>query len=246
TDVAETSLTVPGVVAVVDAGRSREPRFDAATGMTGLVTVAASRGSAEQRAGRAGRVAPGRAIRLWTATAHARRAALPTPAIATDDLTGAALEVAVWGAEVGDLALLDQPDPRGWERAREVLRQLGALDGDGRPTPHGRALAALPLHPRLAHLVTVGLERGVGGLAAEVAAVLADRDPLRPGRSTPDTDLATRVAVLSGRRPPPGVEVRRGALDRARRDAQRIRRLAGLGADAGGGLEDVGTLVALA
>ncbi|MEX0834724.1 MAG: helicase-related protein, partial [Nitriliruptor sp.] len=145
TDVAETSLTVPGVVAVVDAGLSREPRFDASNGMTGLVTVPASRSSADQRAGRAGRVAPGRAIRLWSASAHTRRPAYATPAIRTDDLTSAALEVAVWGAEVGDLALLDEPDPVAWDRARAVLRTLGALDAGGRPTSHGRELASLPL-----------------------------------------------------------------------------------------------------
>ncbi|WP_211262417.1 ATP-dependent helicase HrpB [Nitriliruptor alkaliphilus] len=244
TDVAETSLTVPGVVAVVDAGRSRQPRFDAATGMTGLVTVPASRGSAEQRAGRAGRLAPGRAIRLWTAAAHASRDHLPTPAIHTDDLTGAALEVAVWGAEVDDLALLDPPDPGAWRRARQVLHQLGAIDAEGRPTSHGRALAALPLHPRLAHLVVVGADRGLGGLAADLAAVLADRDPLRG--THPHVDLATRVAVLRGARPPAGVEVRRAALDRARKEARRIRRLARIGGDAEGTLDAVGGLVALA
>lgn len=244
TDVAETSLTVPGVVAVVDAGRSREPRFDAATGMTGLVTVEASQGSAEQRAGRAGRLAPGRAIRLWTAAAHTRRPALPTPAIATDDLTGAALEVAVWGAEVADLALLDQPDPDGWGRAQQVLRDLGALDEDGRPTPHGRELAALPLHPRLAHLVVAGASIGLGGLAADLAAVLTDRDPLRAER--PHADLATRVAVLRGGSPPAGVHVRGAALDTTRREARRIRRLARCGTDQEGTVADVGRLVALA
>jgi ATP-dependent helicase HrpB len=244
TDVAETSLTVPGVTAVVDAGRSREPRFDAATGMTGLVTVPASQGSAEQRAGRAGRLAPGRAIRLWTATAHTRRDALPTPAVATDDLTSAALEVAVWGAEVEDLALLDPPAPEAWDRAREVLRRLGALDPEGRPTAHGRALGALPLHPRLAHLVVVGAARGLGGLAADLAAVLSDRDPLRAVR--PHADLATRVAVLRGGRPPAGVEVRRAALTTVRRESARIRRLARVDADAEGDLDAVGALVALA
>jgi ATP-dependent helicase HrpB len=245
TDVAETSLTVPGIVAVVDAGRSREPRFDAATGMTGLVTVPASQGSAEQRAGRAGRVAPGRAIRLWSAVAHARRPALATPAIRTDDLTGPALEVAVWGSDVDDLALLDPPDAAAWDRARDVLRGLGALDRDGRPTPHGRTLASLPLHPRLAHLVIAARERRLGGLGADVAAVLADRDPLRSGPHAPHADLATRVAVLRGGRPPGGVEVRGAALERARREARRIRRLAEVPADQDGTLDDVGLLVAL-
>ncbi|MEX1178561.1 MAG: ATP-dependent helicase HrpB [Nitriliruptor sp.] len=247
TDVAETSLTVPGVVAVVDAGLSREPRFDAATGMTGLVTVPASRGSAEQRAGRAGRVAPGRAIRLWSAVSHTRRPAFATPAIRTDDLTGAALEVAVWGAQVADLALLDQPDRAAWERATDVLRMLGAVDREGRPTAHGRALAALPMHPRLAHLVEVGRERGLGGLAADVAAVLVERDPLRVAPPASHVDLATRVAVLRGDRPPAGVEVRRAAMARVRREAERIVRTAGIERrGSGGSLDEVGTLVALA
>jgi ATP-dependent helicase HrpB len=245
TDVAETSLTVPGVVAVVDAGRSREPRFDATTGMTGLVTVPASRGSADQRAGRAGRVAPGRAIRLWSAAAHARRPALSEPAIRTDDLTGAALEVAVWGSDVADLALLDPPTAAAWERARDVLTGLGALDAEGRPTAHGRALARLPLHPRLAHVVRAGRARGLGGLAADLAAVLADRDPLRTGPQHPHADLATRVAVLRGSRPPAGTEVRRAALDRARREARRIRRLADVPDGQDGALDDLGRLVAL-
>jgi ATP-dependent helicase HrpB len=245
TDVAETSLTVPGIVAVVDAGRSREPRFDVATGMTGLVTVPASRGSADQRAGRAGRVAPGRAIRLWSTVAHARRPALATPAIRTDDLTSAALEVAVWGGEVTDLALLDPPDPPAWARAREVLTQLGALDLEGRPTAHGRSLAGLPLHPRLAHLVVAGRDRGLGGLAADVAAVLADRDPLRSGPHAPNADLAARVAVLRGGRPPAGVEVRAAVLDRARRESRRIRRLAAVPDDQDATLDDVGALVVL-
>ncbi len=245
TDVAETSLTVPGVVAVVDAGRSREPRFDAATGMTGLVTVPASRGSAEQRAGRAGRLAPGRAIRLWTAASHANRPAHPTPAIATGDLTGAALEVAVWGAEVDDLALLDRPAPEAWDRARQVLARLGAVDDAGRPTAHGRELARLPLHPRLAHLVVVGAARGLGGAAADLAAVLTDRDPLHGERA--HADLATRVAVLRGAPPPAGVTVRRGALATARREARRIRSLMGVRGSATDGDPDaVGTLVALA
>src|SRR6056297_2553050 len=109
TDLAESSLTIDGVRTVVDAGLVREPRFDAATAMTGLVTRPASQASAQQRAGRAGRTAPGRCVRLWPAREHPARDAHPRPAIATDDLTSAALEVAAWGSPVSDLALLDQP-----------------------------------------------------------------------------------------------------------------------------------------
>ncbi|MTV24233.1 ATP-dependent helicase HrpB [Nitriliruptoraceae bacterium ZYF776] len=244
TDLAETSLTVPGVRTVVDAGLAREPRFDPATGMSGLVTVPASRGSAEQRAGRAGRLGPGRALRLWPAAQHPRREALPRPAIATDDLTGAALEVAVWGADVADLALLDAPDPAAWDRAMTTLHELGAVDTAGRPTAHGRQLASLPLHPRLAHLVRRGHDDGHGALACDLAAVLGDRDPLRgPGVGV---DLVARVTVLRGGPAPRGASPRRRALEAARREAGRLRRLVDAGTDHGPvAPEVVGRLVAL-
>ena len=225
TDLAESSLTIEQVTAVVDAGWSREPRFDAATGMTGLVTVPASRAAADQRAGRAGRLAPGHAVRLWPAHEHPGRDARPRPALQTDDLTGAALEVAAWGAEVGELALLDQPPRAGWERARSTLAQLGALDAHGRITAHGRQLVALPVHPRLGQLLLAGRERGLGQLATEVAAVLADRDPLRTGPDAPDADLTARVRYLRGEPPPAGVTGHRGRRDRARREQRRLARL---------------------
>ena len=225
TDLAESSLTVEGVTAVVDAGWSREPRFDAATGMTGLVTVPASRAAAAQRAGRAGRLAPGHAVRLWPEREHAGRDPDPRPALHTDDLTGAALEVAAWGADIAELALLDQPPPAGWERARTTLAQLGALDDDGRITAHGRALARLPVHPRLGHLLLAGRDRGLAQLATEVAAVLADRDLLRPGPDAPDADLTARIRYLRGEPPPGGSSGHRGRRDRARREQRRLARL---------------------
>lgn len=225
TDVAETSVTVPGIVAVVDAGLSREPRTDPRSGLSGLVTVPASRSSADQRAGRAGRLGPGRCLRLWSSAGHATRPAATTPAIATDDLTAAALEVACWGTDVAELALLDPPDARAWAAASATLRQLGAVDDTGRPTAHGRALARLPLHPRSAHLVLLGAARGYGRLACEVAALLADRDPLRPARERPDADLATRVRVLRGGAPPPGATVDDATLRRVRREVTRLSRL---------------------
>lgn len=226
TDVAESSLTIDGIRAVVDAGLSREPRFDAATGMTGLVTVPASRASAEQRTGRAGRTAPGRAVRLWPAREHPARDAAPRPAILTDDLTAAALEVAAWGTDVADLALLDPPPPASWRRAQATLRDLGALDGAGRITDHGRRLAALPVHPRLAQLVVVGAASGRGALACAVAAVLADRDLLVTTPEAPCADLVARVRVLRGETAPPGTRPRRGTVRRARREARRLARLA--------------------
>ena len=255
TDLAESSVTIVGVTAVVDAGRSREPRFDPATAMSGLVTVAASRASADQRAGRAGRTGPGRCIRLWPAREHAVRDAHPRPAIVTDDLTAAALEVAAWGAEVDTLALLDPPPPQAWRRARRTLTDLGGLDTAGRVTAHGRALAALPLHPRLGHVVLRAREledadpahaSGLGHLAAELAAVLADRDLLVVPPGTPTADLAARVRVLRGGPPPPGTGVRRDARDRARREVRRLVRTLDLATPSAPPDPDrVGLLVAL-
>lgn len=225
TDLAESSITIDGVTAVVDAGLSREPRFDPATAMTGLTTLSASRASADQRAGRAGRTAPGRAIRLWPAREHGARDAFPRPAIHTDDLTSAALEVAAWGTEVAGLALLDQPHAPTWQRARQTLTDLGALGADGKITEHGRALARLPVHPRIGHLLLTGRDRGLGSLAVEVAALLADRDIFIPSREAPDADLAARVAVLRGARPPATASVHKHRLKRARSERDRLARL---------------------
>jgi ATP-dependent helicase HrpB len=243
TDLAESSITIDGVTAVVDAGLSREPRFDAATGMTGLVTVPASRASADQRSGRAGRTAPGVCIRLWPEREHAARDAHPRPAIATDDLTGAVLEVANWGAEVAELALLDQPPDAGWARGRDTLRSLGGLDDAGRITAHGRELAELPVHPRIAQLLLRGREVGLGTLATEVAAVLADRDPVTSSWEAPCADLAVRVRVLRGGPPPAGSRVRGGALARTRREQRRLARLLKVDARAAQPLDGLGGVV---
>jgi ATP-dependent helicase HrpB len=246
TDLAESSLTIEGIRVVVDAGLAREPRFDAATEMTGLVTVPASRASATQRAGRAGRTGPGLAVRLWPAREHPGRDAHPRPAIVTDDLTAAALEVASWGADVTGLRLLDQPPVAAWSRARGTLRELGALDDHGRITPHGRRLADLPVHPRLGHLLVRGRELGLGRLACDVAAVLEDRDLLLADPEQPSADLTVRVRVLRGASAPGRARVRRGALTRARRESRRLARLLDVPTTATGEGEDrVGALLAL-
>jgi ATP-dependent helicase HrpB len=244
TDLAESSLTIEGVRAVVDAGLAREPRFDAATGMTGLVTVPASRASADQRAGRAGRTGPGLAVRLWPAREHAARDAHPRPAIRTDDLTSTALEVAAWGTAVVELTLIDQPPAAGWSRATDTLRELGALDHEGRITSHGRQLAGLPVHPRLGHLVVRGVELGLGGLACEVAAVLGDRDPLVVDRDRPHADLTLRLGVLRGEPAPAGVRLRAGVRSRMRREAKRLARLVGTDLDEHTSPDRIGVLVA--
>ncbi|MFG2057375.1 ATP-dependent helicase HrpB [Micromonospora sp. NPDC048930] len=175
TSVAESSLTVPGVRVVVDAGLSRVPRTDLARGLGALVTVPVSRAAATQRAGRAGREAPGAVYRCWSEAAHARLAPQPEPEITTADLTGFALELAAWGDPDGTgLALPDPPPPAALAVARETLGTLGAVAPDGRITDRGRAVAAAGTHPRLARALLDGAERVGADRAAEVVALLAE------------------------------------------------------------------------
>lgn len=235
TDIAETSLTIDGVRVVVDAGLTREPRFDAGSGMSRLVTVPVSRASADQRRGRAGRTAPGTCYRLWSEAEHEALDPYRTPEIAQTDLAPLALDVAAWGADgPEDLQLLDQPPARAYEQALELLQMIDAIDSAGHITAHGRSLAELPVHPRLAHMIVTGshLDSGdrapLASLACELAALLADRDVLITSRSSPSSDLSRRVDVLHGMAPPADVRVRRGALHRARRESERLRRLAGI------------------
>ncbi|CUH40116.1 ATP-dependent RNA helicase HrpB [Jannaschia seosinensis] len=169
TAIAETSLTIEGVRAVVDGGLARRARFDPGSGMTRLVTERVTRAEAAQRAGRAGRVAEGVAFLNWTRGEEGGMRAFPDPEIASADLAGLALELAVWGSD--DLAFLTPPPPPALAEARALLEGLGALSG-GRITDHGRALAAMPLHPRLAHMLAQG-----GRGAARLAGVLSVRLP---------------------------------------------------------------------
>ncbi len=165
TDIAETSLTVVGVRVVIDGGQVRTPRYDPRTGLTRLQTGANSRASAEQRAGRAGRTEPGVAIRLWSEHEHAARRAFAAPEITTVDLAGLVLELARWGTDAEQLAFLDPPPVGAEEEAETLLRELGAVDAGGRITAVGRAMAELPVHPRLARMVTRGVELGLGPTA---------------------------------------------------------------------------------
>ncbi|TDC77016.1 ATP-dependent helicase HrpB [Micromonospora sp. KC606] len=198
TAVAESSLTVPGVRVVVDAGLSRVARTDLSRGLGALVTVPVSRAAATQRAGRAGREAPGYVYRCWSAVAHDRLAAQPEPEIATADLTGFALELAGWGSPAGTgLALPDPPPPAALAVARETLTTLGAVDADGRITARGRAIAAAGIHPRLARALLDGAARVGADRAAELVALLAEE-----GLTGRDDDLATAWRrVRSGRDP---------------------------------------------
>ncbi len=205
TNIAETSLTIEGVRVVVDAGLARVPRFDPASGMTRLDTRRISRASATQRAGRAGRLAPGACYRLWSQTQHEQLAAHDEPEILQADLAGLALQLARWGAEPEDLVWLDRPPAAAHAQAQALLERLGALRarpaGGWQLTAHGQAMAELPAHPRIAHLLLRGQALGVGRLAADIAALLVERDIQRGGGA----DLATRLITLESGGKAPGV-----------------------------------------
>ncbi len=230
TSIAETSLTIEGIQIVVDAGRARRAMFDAASGMSRLVTQKVTRAEAAQRAGRAGRVSQGVAYKLWTRGEEGALAAYPPAEIEAGDLTGFALELAQWGAQAGDLAFVTPPHEGRLREAQAVLKMLRALDHQGQITPHGRALAALPLHPRLAHMVTKG-----GPRAPALAALLAERDPLRTG----SVDLALRLDLVTGKQQ--RAEAHAPTLARIRQEAKRL----GKG-QTRAGPDGIGVLAALA
>jgi ATP-dependent helicase HrpB len=223
TSIAETSLTVPGVRIVVDGGFRRAPRLDPATGLARLVTVRISKAAAEQRAGRAGRTAPGVAIRLWSEALHRGLAPQDRPAILEEELSGLALDLAAWGAAPGDLAWLDPPPAGALAAARALLGDLDALDAEGRITPTGRRMARLGTHPRLARMLAAAEGEGEGALAADLAALLEERDPIR-GREAP-SDIALRLDLLHGADHP---NADRPTVQRIRRAAALHRRRLGL------------------
>ncbi len=192
TSIAETSLTLEGVRVVIDCGLSRVPQFDPASGLTRLETIRVSRAAADQRRGRAGRTQPGVCYRLWEEAETRALTPFDRPEILEADLSGLALDLAVWGARSpSDLAFLDPPPATAWREARALLTDLAALDPAGDLTPHGRALARLPLPPRLAHMVMVGTELGAGSRAANIAALLGER-----GLGGVSADLNDRLANL--------------------------------------------------
>jgi ATP-dependent helicase HrpB len=214
TNIAETSLTIDGVRIVVDAGLERRSLFDPASGMNRLELQRISRASAEQRAGRAGRTAPGACYRLWGEGAERSLAAYASPEVCVADLAPLALDLAVWGTEAGNLRWLDPPPAATLASARDLLHRLGALDAAGKVTRHGRAMQEFPAHPRLAHMLLKSLSLDAAPLAAELAALLSDRDLLRAGAQPRDSDVRTRLELLHQR----GGD--RGTLDRIR-NAQR-------------------------
>jgi ATP-dependent helicase HrpB len=240
TSIAETSLTIDGVRIVVDSGLARAARFDPRRGMSGLVTIPVSRAVADQRRGRAGRQNAGVCYRLWREEEHAQLPEYPVPEICVSDLAHVALDLALWGAPTGEgLSFLDPPPSAHLVQAQGILRNLGALTDNGQLTQHGRTMAALPIHPRFAHMIIKGKKLGRGVAACELAALLEERDLLGGGAKS-DVDLVTRInAFRTGRGVTAGVRERISAQKR------RLMEMADVSDKRGDDLE-CGTLVALA
>jgi ATP-dependent helicase HrpB len=230
TNIAETSLTIPGVRVVVDSGLVRRSVFDPSTGMSRLETQRVSRASADQRQGRAGRVEAGVCYRAWSDAAQRSLAPFSPPEITDADLAPLALDLANWGIrDAGDLKWLDAPPAAMLASARDLLTRLGALDADGRITAHGREMATLGVHPRLAHMLLRARELNALSLAADFAALLSERDLLRGASGARDADVRTRVDLFRGDRAPPGVDW--GAFQRARKTARDLYRRLSAGRD---------------
>jgi ATP-dependent RNA helicase HrpB len=222
TAIAETSLTIADIGVVVDGGLARRARFDPGSGMSRLVTETASKAEAEQRRGRAGRVAAGVCYRLWTRGQDGARPAFAPAEIECGDLSGLVLDLALWGARgTDDMAFVSAPGAGAFAKAQALLHDLGALDSKGAITGHGRKLASLPVHPRLGHMLVLG-----GRDAPLLAAILAERDPLRAA----PVDLALRLAAVknparfSDTR---GPVANRATVERIRAEAARLSRNAG-------------------
>jgi ATP-dependent helicase HrpB len=216
TNIAETSLTIDGVRVVIDAGLARVPRFDPGSGMTRLDTQRISKASATQRAGRAGRLEPGVCYRLWSQDQHEQLAAYASAEVLSADLAGLALQLGRWGVTPGQLVWLDVPPAAAYAQAQDLLDRLGALDGEAL-TRHGQAMAELPAHPRIAHLLLRGQALGLADMACDVAALLGERDILRGAGA----DLHSRLVLLSGEeRAARGAQ---GGVQRARQLARQYR-----------------------
>ncbi len=231
TSIAETSLTIEGVRVVIDGGLMRVPRFSARTGMTRLDTMRVTRDAADQRRGRAGRTAPGTCYRLWSEGDEAGLVAHCSPEILEADLATLALELAAWGVtDPAELDWLDPPPAAAFAQARELLRELEALDAHDQLTAHGRVLARLPAHPRLAHMIVRALPLGLAGMACELAALLGERDILRSAQGEPDPDVRLRLDALRAARlrergashAPAGATVDHGGVTRVLAEARQL------------------------
>ena len=253
TNIAETSLTIEGVRVVIDSGWQRVPRFEPRSGLTRLETVRVSRASATQRAVRAGRLEPGVCYHLWNETTQTGLVPYNNPEIIDADLAPLALELAQWGvADATSLHWLDVPPAAALNQARQLLQQLGALDAQRRITADGKAMARLPLHPRLAHMLVRADAMGQGALACDIAALISERDILRNIRGEGQCDFALRVTALRTQRKSGGKGARSygadvGACRAVEQAAKQWRRLLKLQPDNSAVTDDeVGALLALA
>lgn len=251
TAIAETSLTIEGIRVVIDGGQSRESRFDPGSGMTQLVTEAVSLAGADQRRGRAGRLEPGLCYRLWDKAGEGAHRKFNQPEILGADLTPLALDLANWGIyDPSTLCWLTPPPDAPLAQGRDLLENLEALDGQGRITAHGRAMASLPMHPRLAHMVIRGAEFGWVDAACKIAALLTDRDiAQRDGPGDVPVDLNLRLAALNGQST--SLQINQNALRRTRALYKQWKKRAPKQVGSDGGLDvspdqQTGALVALA
>ncbi len=233
TSIAETSITIEGVRIVVDSGLARVPRYEPDVGVTRLETVRVSRGAADQRRGRAGRTEPGVCYRLWDEPQTAALEPYARPEILAADLSSFALDLASWGGSAEQLTFLDPPPRPALAEAKALLRELGAIDGDGRITAEGKLLRRLPLPPRLARMVVDAGAEGDALPAAEIATLIGER-----GLSGDDVDLRERLNALR--------RDRSGRSRDARAMAQRWAEVASVPSPRGRGESSVGTLLALA
>jgi ATP-dependent helicase HrpB len=237
TSIAETSLTVPGVRIVIDGGFRRAPRLDTSNGLTRLTTLRISRAAATQRAGRAGREAPGTAIRLWSEALHRGLPLFDRPEIFEAELSALVLACAAWGEAPEDLPFPDAPPAGALKAASALLTDLGALDDTGKLTPKGRAMSRLRATPRLAAMMVEATTPQAKALAADLAALLEERDPLR---LHPHADILLRLEALAGKG-----EADRAAIARIRQAAKMYRARLGL-AGTSNAAGDPGTLLAAA
>jgi ATP-dependent helicase HrpB len=228
TAIAETSLTVPGVRIVIDGGFRRAPRFDPASGLTRLMTERISRAAADQRAGRAGREAPGIAVRLWSSAAQRGLRPHDRPEILEAELSGLVLDCAAWGTPPDQLAFPDAAPEGALAAARALLVDLGAMDKVGEITPLGKKMSTLGAHPRLAAMMLAAENAGQAARACDIAALLEGRDPLRAGLETP-ADIMTRLDALAD--PATVVGADRNAISTIRQAARQYRARLGIGAE---------------
>jgi ATP-dependent helicase HrpB len=230
TAIAETSLTVPGVRIVIDGGFRRAPRFDPASGLTRLATERVSRAAADQRAGRAGREAPGVAIRLWTEAAQRGLRPYDRPEILDAELSGLVLDCAAWGTPPGKLAFPDPPPEGALGAARALLFELGAMDAEGGITPLGKKMSMLGAHPRLAAMMLAMKDGARAARACDIAALLEGRDPLRAGLETP-ADIMARLEALADPSAAASHGADRNAIHGIRQAARQYRIRLGIGAE---------------